>query len=492
MYKSYFLNIGIILSSLLFLSSCADKSIVDFKDNSSYIDYLKGKSEGDLKIALAKDAAYLTKRIDSVKDIVFYEDFSLSPTDEEENDKPNLVSAKAFSLLAADNIKEAFESYNHTLKYTQKYAIPKSEFNFSSEEDSDFLLDSNLSSTIKNAYFGKNKLGIKDIKLNTPDSLSVQTSYTYPTKFETVTVDRNAKKVRFRDFEIEIDTIYKSIVHLSLPGNLAPKILRCQAVDKRKVLMDSHGYYSYPNKALSTETLTALNLFRTILANAAKTIGKENIVIALEKIPKDSFELLAKVNSFNEDIIKVDENGEDGEVMGQMNRINEKYKTILGVKKQQIKMYFDNDVEKLQIYIETESNKITANSTAKAKDDNESSYRVFVQRDIEKYGIVDKKGNIIIKAEYNTLLDKGNSYFEEEIPNARKGQTYYLDGANRKLVKVPEGLLFRHRYNAEYAVFENENRQVGILKNNTKTIVPIAYLNIAKKDNIFMAYNIER
>ncbi|TDG35603.1 WG repeat-containing protein [Pedobacter changchengzhani] len=484
-----------ILILLLFtvtLTSCAQKSISDFKDKNAYIDYLKGKSLGDLKTALTKDTLYLQTRIDSVKDIVFYEDFSLSPTDNDETNNHKLEQAKKFTLTNVDSIKQSFLRYNETLLYTQKYALPNSEFRFSTAEDSDFLLDRNLSQTITNAYLGRDKLIANAIKLSTPDSIAVQTSYHYPTKFETLTINRNIKKTNYKDFEIEVDTIYKSVVHLSLPGALAPKILGCQAVNKEGILMDSHGYYSYPNRGLSNETLFDLNLLKSTLSDAIKAPDKEKALTALDKIPENVFELLATVNDFNADIMKVDENAEDSEVMGKMDSINEKYVGILGVKKQQIKMYFDDDVEKLYVFIATKIDTLNASVITKAKDDSDSKYRVFHQEDIGKYGIVDKKGNIVINAEYNKLVDQGNSYFEEEIdPNSRKRQTYYLDVAAKKLIKIPEGLSFRHKYTEEYSVFENENRQVGLLKNNSKTIVPFKYLNLAKKDNVFMAYDMK-
>ncbi|MEO5911632.1 MAG: hypothetical protein ABIP95_12135 [Pelobium sp.] len=373
MGKSYFFNIGIILSSLLFFSSCADKSIVDFKDKASYIDYLKGESESDLKLALAKDTLYLKTRIDSVKDIVFYEDFSMSPTTNDETEKPILKPVKKFGLTNADSIKQAFLLYNKTLRYTQKYALPNSKFSFYTPEASDFLLDRNVTHKITTLYLGKNKAMLTALRSSKPDSLIVKTSYRYPTKFETLTINKATKKVAYKDFEIVVDKIDKGVVNLSLPGKLAPEILGCQALNKEGILMDSYGYYSYPNRGLSNKTLSDLNLLKSALIDAIESNTQEKALAMLNKIPENVFKLMAEVNSFNADIMNVDENADDSELMVEMDNINEKYIGILGVKKQQIKMYFDDEVENLYLFIASESHTLTANIIAKSEEDETSN-----------------------------------------------------------------------------------------------------------------------
>ena len=490
MSNYYFLNIGIIISSVLFLSACADKSIVDFKDKAAYIDYIKDKSENDLKLILAKDVDYLKTRIDSLENIIFYEDFSLSPNDNEGEDEL-LQPAKKFMLTNVDSIKNSFLIYNKTLSYIQKYALPKSDFRFSTAERSDFLWDRNLNHTITNAYLDRNKVSPSALKLGTPDSLAVQTTYTYPAKFETLTINRNTKTAKYQDSEIQIDRNDNRVVHLSLPGALASKVLGCQAVNKAGILMDSHGYYSYPNKGLSSEVLYDLNLIKSTLNDAIKAIDKDKSLAIVNKIPDNVFELLATVNEFNADIMRIDENAEHFEVMDQMDKINEKYVGILGVKKQQIKMYFDDEVEKLYVFIATKNDTLRADAIAKAEEDSDSKYNVFYQKEIDKYGIADKKGNIIIRAEYSELKNKENDYFEEQNTENNTTQTYFLDALKKKLIKIPAGLSFRHKFSEEFSVFENENRKAGLLQNNSKTIIDFKYIKIAKKDNIFMAYEMK-
>lgn len=475
------------LIALISLASCSKNGFENSNSKTEYLKEIEGLSENSLKNQLKSDREYIQKLVEEVDGYEFY--FTMSFGFGEGGTKDEIDTAEIFSLPNADSVKLDFKNLKNNLFAEQKFSLPHSKFEF--YPDSEQYAFANLNTDeiqyeILQTYSGKNLIDAKKVGLKYIDSLTVKVSYEFPTQFDTLVLDILSKdSIQYKDFVIKIDTVSSDRAGLKIPFELYKDIIGENGITQEGILVSHNSYSAYPVMGLNPKIIEELNQTRKLMEEAEKVSDKEEMMKILDKIPESVFTHKNKINAYISDAKGLDKlnDKEFDEVTKAFREFESKYEDILWPIYQTVEVSFPNEIDKIYFYVADSKKKLTQNVIAVNEIPLQET-KVFYDESKEKYGIMDKNGQIVIPAEYNELYQNDDFYYNEIQDSITVG--YYLDLKNKKLEKLPANVKFFKKLNDEYAVFTDKNDYKGVLKNRKDEVIPYEYNNIDLAGNTFV------
>ena len=309
-----------------------------------------------------------------------------------------------------------------------------------------------------------------------------------------VEIDRTAEKtIQYKEEKIEINKISDQSIKMEVPPTL--NVLACRAISHNGVLMNTKGHSIFPVLGLSPQVEAQLREMIAILTTAAQSSDKEACIAELEKISDDNFTYIPLLVNFGKDFKKIDamgNNSNNNDVLKTIKEYKAKYAQILGPKYYSTELNFPQPYTKILLYVTTDTQTISREMIVDCEElaENEA-YRIFLDQDTEKYGIIDSAANIIIPAVHNSLHRDGRLYFSETTDNENT-ISYYLNETDKKFEKLPENIKFHQMLDNGFVVFADKDNYKGVSIGNKKQIVPYLYDNIQLNGKVLIARGSKR
>ena len=144
---------------------------------------------------------------------------------------------------------------------------------------------------------------------------------------------------------------------------------------------------------------------------------------------------------------------------------------------------------------QTKDNKITNdisnNSSNSPTQENQAEgvYRTF-EDDNHKYGIMNQKGDIVIKPVYDGLEKRSDFYYLTHT-DKQKDNFVWLDVQNKKLIILPNYADCHLNINKNMDVLFDNDQKMGVVQNGSKIIIPFIYQSIEKFGLYIFAKRVE-
>lgn len=486
------LYISLYLLIILNLSvSCKEKSIDDISNKKEYVELVCDLSENARKTRLLEDAAYLTGLLDSIKDVRLY--YSMSFGGGGISSNKDIKEVAAFSLPLADNVVSDF-SLIKDLNAEQKFELPNSDFKFHPGSIPDIINENDIKYELKKVFIKNTAIEPNNLKLQRADSLLVTANYTFATAFDTIIIHPEMKdKILYNNYSLDVDEADDNKIELEYPLDL--QVIGYQAISKDNKLMNNKSLSSFPIYGLNPEVIGRIEKTVAILKAASDINDQEALKHELEKIEDVDFEIIKGLKGAKIGYEQIKENNEDQEILEMIRQLKaymRKYADIFVPIKQHLELGFPQPYNKLLIYVSSNTRTISRDfiATCESEDDN-WGYNVYLDNTSGKYGIIDSKSNIVIPAAYSYLIQKNDSFFQENINNDTI-ITYYLIPEEKKFEKLPDNIYFVDYLNDNLTLFSNKDSYQGVLDKNRKEVIPYQYDNISLFDNLIMCAKSKR
>lgn len=471
-------------------ASCNNKGIEKNYNKKEYIESIYNLPDDSRKKQLSEDAEYLTTLLDSIQDIRIYYSFSFGSGSMSEED---VDAAPDFVLPQPDTVIAEFSRLK-TVVAGQEYSLPTSAFEVNIWDPLLNIDKKGFSYEIKKVFSNHKIVVPEDLGLQRADSLLVTASYTFATAFDTLIIDRDIQEdtLQYKEYVIDINEIDDHSIEIEYPVDL--QVLSYQAISTGKILMDSKGYSSFPVFGLSPKIEDQIKEMISILYAAAHLNDKEACKAELEKIDNDYFTCIVSLIDFHKAYRELRNKDKDNtdDILKIIKTYLEKYSNILGPRYQCLKLSFPLPYTEILLYVASDTQTISRDVVAVCDTtDIRGEYKVFLDNSIGKYGVIDGQSDIIIPAVYTSLRHVNNQYFEEEL-DWDHNVSYYLNVSEKKFEKLPDHAYFYDALNKDLAVFYNEDRYRGVLRDNKTQIIPYQYDQIDINGNVLIAKGSKR
>lgn len=407
-------------------------------------------------------------------------------------------SVPEFQPLDSILLKDKFNEYVLSSYFEQQFYIPLSDKNefrlFTNEQflfkddlfhkfhksykNSKYIFDyieDNVEVSKEEYYFLGKKINKKEIGLKGIDSIKTNMSITYPTKIEKIVVKPyEHKKINFKNHIIEIE---KSELELEIPIAISKDLQGIQGINKSNIRMNASTSSSYPLIEVHQKIKNEIEDLSRILNNVLVAKDKKQIIDLLNQLNQNHFNAKNMLVDFKKTADKLNkgikEKEDFNEIENYESLVNAGSKVIT-LENQSIIFDFPDEVKSIEIYLAKENNVISKNETLYSKDKKFNKYNIYGQ-DGEKherdlYGVVNKNGEIVIKAKYPQLEFIENEYFDIDY------ETYRINKDENKLEKLVD-YEYQVSIKPGYDVLRQKsgNEFTGILKNFETEVFPFKY-----------------
>ncbi|WAC42550.1 WG repeat-containing protein [Pedobacter sp. SL55] len=510
-----FKNIFFSVALILLICACNNATPEQTAEAKKYIARLKAMNYDDLKNQLKKDTALLNKLIKTST-------FNLQLTSHFSSGEKSAVhqSAPEFAInYDKTKVTELFNDYSKDLLFEQNFNDSYNDSTFSLYGQERFTYESRFSLTDDNhiikekdslfkpfvnqvvtdqkTYFFKGKKIAKAaIGLKRIDSIETEVSLKFATDFEKFEIGKNDKKVSYKNFDIEVESIDENMAQLQIPMGLYSDIIAYQAYNNKNLRMNSSALSTTPMLTVDskiTESLKELlSIFADVLEEKDEKSGKEklNEISQNQLNAKDNMaEFDAYITKLAKDKEKVKELGD----VGLYNEIANAGKKVIGTDKQFVVVEFPDDIKAIDVFVG--KNWVSLKNKQMVKygnhylnpkyfDEAKPNIVFYSHQNDRKFGISNREGEIMIKPAYNELSQLANEYFmgDEKL--------YWLNVANKKMVALPQFVNFEQSLKLGYDVFEKkigEENKSGVMLNREKIIIPFEYYGFEKHENFIIA-----
>ena len=498
-------NILQIILLLLINISCS-QSLKDTKTAKEYNDNLSEKSLTDIKNQLKSDTVFLNKLL---KDTTFNFRLVSHFFSFDGKHKPS-QSVPEFSInYDIPKMKELFNEYGENLNFEQLFhenyskdevrVFETDQFSFKSrmpENDSAFEeLKSNISFTEKLFFHQGKPLEIDEIGLKRIDSISTDIQLKIPVAFEKFSINKNQKKLKYKDFTIEVETIKKNMAQIIVPANLYHKIIGFQAFNNEGKRMNSGPFSAISVIEIGSEIKKEMKNLHEIITKILIENDESKAKILIKEINQKQFEAknnMAEFSDYLEELLKEKQKSEKlGNEIGLYEDIANKGKKVIATENKLLVADFPDDIKSIDVFVGTQFSDLKQQKNIKYNpkvflgEPNPSIiYNSFVKGNGLKYGIIDKNGNKIIEAKYKKIQPVRNDYFQIDE------KLHWLDKKNNNLVLLPGYSNYLETVKPGYDILEKisgETTLEGLMKNQKEIIIPFEYIYIENYGKFLVA-----
>ena len=499
-------NLIQILTILLFTTSCS-QVLKDTKTAEAYKNNLAKKSLSEIQSQIKSDTVFLN-------DLIKYTTFDLqliSHFSSSEKQKPN-QSVPEFTLNNdLPKMDEVFGKYCSKFSFEQSFdeTYSKDKFRIFGNDrfdyQSSFPIDgSNLKEQKSNIqiaekqffYQGKpileNEIGLKRI-----DSISTDIELKIPVSFEKLTLNQNQKKLKYKNFELSVESIKENTAQIKVPIELYQEIIAFQAYNKEGKRMNSGSISSIPILEISSEIKNQLNLVKEIFSKILNETDEAKAKLLVKEISQKHFDAkngMADFSDYIKELEKEKRKIEDfGDDISFYEEVAEKGRNVIAPESQLLVVDFTDDIKSLEIFVGTEFNVLKQQKTIlynpKSFYDRQNPniiYHTFRKGEGLKFGIIDKNGNKLAEAKYEKFHQLGNDYFSLDE------KLHYLNKEKGSLVHLSEYSGFWETVKPGYDILEKksgENLLYGLVKNQKEIIIPFEYSLIKNYGQFLVANN---
>jgi len=505
----------ILLFIAAYLMACSQEKVQQTVEAKKYIAMLQAMKYDELKSQLKKDTALLNRLIKtSTFTLQLTSHFSSGERSTVEKSVPEFKLNKDKTKTTA-----LFNDYTRQLYFDQNFSdntgnegfklYGQRRFTFESrfsltgdnhilsEKDSLFKAYEDEIETSEQAYFFKGKKIAKEaIGLKRIDSIETEVSLKFATDFEKFSIAKANKAVKYKDFDIQIESIKENLAQLKIPVALYSDIVGYQAYNKSDFRMDKQAFSATPmlciQKIVKDSLKELLQIFTQVLEENKEQESKQ----MLNQITQNHLD--AKVNmtafdaSFSElvkDKAKIKELGD----IGLYNETATLGKKVIDAETQFVLLEFPDDIKTIDVFVgktfvSLENKKMVkfGNHPPDLKffDTNNPNIVYYSVENSRKFGISNRDGETIIKPAYDELRQLDNEYFLGD------GKLYWLNTADKKMVALPQYKSFVQNLKPGYDVFEKtvgDEDKYGVVLNREKIILPFEYYQIEKHEHFIIA-----
>lgn len=465
---------SIALLIILTLVSCSSNATDRFKDKEAYLKGIESLSDSKRKQQLLKDADFIEKTLDDVKDISMYFGFSMSMSSGSSSSS-DVDEAKPFILNSKETYLNDFSKLNDSIIVVNQDLIEGlSNFDFYALKEEFQAIDrSDLIYTVKNIYENGSKKEKATNTLLPVDSIDVNVKLVFPTAYDSIVIPLHADSVIYKNEIIYIDSRTDNSIELKSPASV--NILDYRATSINGVFMDKSNYSSYPITGFSPIILKQIQESVDLLRKAAQAEDKQQSLAYINEIPSVNFENIALTIELGKDFKLVEKKKTDGykEVVNAINKLTEKYGRLLAITNQSIELGFPTAYDNIYLYVRSQNHECDTTLTVTVNKDDDYPYTTFSDSTKTKYGIVDHKGQIVIPATYPYLIRQDTLFYK--VMDENEDINYYLNETTKKLEKLPSNLSFVEKLNNDLIVFSNKDGYEGVLENLKDEIIPFKY-----------------
>lgn len=471
----------------LCIQSCSQKNSFTYMESKEgYTSHLQSLSDTRFKKQVQEDAELLSAVIDSISGFSFY--YAIGFGFGDGSNSSQVDTAQTFSLPSKDSIVRDFNDRRRQLYFEQTIALPSSIYGISAgykAEAFDYIAADDLKYDIQKVFVKGKEIIPNQLKLRQADSLLVKATYKYPLHFDSLTIPANENEITYGNYTLNINESQDNRMVFTVPLQLSNRVLDYRGVTADGTLIKSNSFSKFPITEIDAELLNILKNLRKSLASG----DKSNIMKTLEDLPDGTMQHLRQLESLHQDYLEYEQMTfeDDFEEIAHMRNLAEKYAPVLGVNDMQYEISFPNTIKDIQLYVAQEYDSISRNFTVRNLLTDRPKYNVFLDKDKNKYGIVDDQQNIIIPATYNKLLHRSNLFFMERKES--EFYTYLLDPKKKEFQALPKGLVFNSELKANdatYYLFADSNRNMGVFNKNLEEVLPFEFDNGLLCGNIFV------
>ncbi|WP_313375466.1 WG repeat-containing protein [Chishuiella sp.] len=493
----------------LFIISCG-QNLENTSNANSYVEFLQKKDVEEIKNQIRNDTVFLNKIVD-FSTIRYRISLSVSSSV-----KMKLTeSVPEFKQIDSILLKEKFNEYVLSSYFEQQFyiALPdKKEFRlFSNKQflfrddlfhkfndsykNSKYIFDyieNNVEISNEKYYFIGNKINKEEIGLKGIDSVNVNLSIKYPAKIEKIVIKPyEQKKINFKNHIIKIE---KSELGLEIPIAISKDLVNIQGINKSNIRMSASTSSSYPIIEIHHKIKNEIEDLSRILNNVLVAKDKKQIINLLNQINQNHFNTKNMLADFKQKADKLNKEIKEKEDFSEIeyyeSLVNSGRK-IITLENQFINFDFPDEVKSIEIYLAKENNIISKNETLYSKDKKFNKYNIYGQEEKDNYrslyGILNKNGEILVKAKYRNIEHVDNEYFNvDEGEGFDEFSEYRLDEKEKKFVKLSNlGYSYYGSVKPGFDILKDiKKEKFGIMKNFKEIIFPFDYEEIDFDPNI--------
>ncbi|UIR54667.1 WG repeat-containing protein [Sphingobacterium sp. SRCM116780] len=488
----------IFLLSFLFVISCKqERTFSKFENKTDFFNFLNKLSPADRTAFLKNQSADIDSTLKNAAGNSVYFSFSmgLSSGDEKKVDWDTVdfnqldIKEDPFVLTPADTLKAQFQDYVKQLTVLQHFKLPNSNFAYDAGES---LTDEDkIEVQFNQIYSGKTRIDSAAIGLKLVDSIAMTLHYDVPIGLDSLVILPGSKTAKFEGHELDIDTITAQGIEIDLPLEVYARYLDNRGVLKNDQVISTNSYSAMPLFGLHPKVKTfaekSSNLFKKY---GAKELSDADLIL-FEKEFTDEMFLGTKNLSICknekwkelEHLLKGDEDADVFDQIKKMREFLEKNQEYFGPTAQRLTIAYPYPVKAFNLYFTKESTRITQTKTAQVTREPGSSYAAIYDEKLNRYGIVDSIGHMLIEPKFEQLSRVSNGYFFDN----KDSISYYLNTKTKELEPVKKGYTIDKMLNKDLGVFENKDDFKGILKNNKEELVPFKYDEIELVNKLLIA-----
>ena len=444
--------------------------------------YSQEENDPFLKLTLPQAKKQLLEVISNINDVKKFSGMQIRIEAARKSAKPVFDDNPALPIepdkiraFIAESIESRIEQF--------KIILPKRRLELKSDfENGDVLnaISSKINVLVSKIYFkdgSSEKLAdtldygkIVQFSPKPMDSILLKINYKTYQNLQSYKVSKLTKSLKINDLEIAIDALKGNEFAFHCPASLTGKIIGVFAYHKSGKCLKQQNYSSN----------TAPNLFELDKEKKYATFLKETIV----KLDAKQFANTRQLYDF---ILEKDPT-----------------KDLINPNKDEISITnsiygFGGEIDNLVFYIKDKELEIEQQKTIKSEDpDNKLEIWEVISEETKKSGLVDKKGNVLIDAKYESLKPICKNLFafseEDKIQKDTSFTSYstkfLLLSSNKKSFKPLEKFeIFDQEISENYAIVEKAvNESYGIIDTNTwEFVLPMEYVFLRFKNNLLTA-----
>lgn len=479
------------------ITSCS-QNIEESKLASDYVEELQGKNLVDLKAKLQSDIIFVNKLIEATSfEFQLTSHFSAGQKVKAEKSVPE------FKIdYNIPEIKERFNDYCKQISFTQnfqenysqdKLVLENTDFSFNSnfdlsEKDSIFKqLKSKIKYEEKKAFYNGKIIELNQIGLKRIDSVLTDIKLEIPLAFDKFSIEKSqSTKKDYKGFIVETEKINENIAELTIPTELFKNVIGYQALNKKNLRMNVSAFSSNSILEITQNIKDNLRNLKNIFQKILNENNEDKAKSYLKEITQSMFDAKNEMFDFDNFVIELGKNKKRQEELGSYGiyeETAEKGKKVLWVQNEFVIVEFPDDIQSIEIYVQSNSIKLKREQTALCEKDKfyddlnpNIVFDKFERGKGHKYGISDKFGNKIIDAMYDydqNIEQRGNEYF------FISGKLHWLDVENRKMVPLSEFYDYHGTIKKGYDIFDKKKYgEVGLVKDRKEVILPFEYFSI--------------
>ncbi|MDL2214951.1 WG repeat-containing protein, partial [Dysgonomonas sp. OttesenSCG-928-M03] len=402
-------------------------------DVDEYIKELEGMSLDE-----AKD--FLRTEYDNYLKLKEWRNFFDIKEDQANVTKEDEEYTESFSALPSKEAISRFYKYWNDLYMFQTYEYPETKIEL--ESDSHVRLTGDLDYSAKAIYYADGTVdstfrALRRLnRLNTAkmvDSIRVEGDYVHIKDYSTY---KTAKDLNIEGGKVKIDDLSDNYVKITLTGT-----------------------------ACDIEEIDALNAEGKVLKRISKGMGSTE---QWEKVDL-YFERFEKIGKMIDRFKSLDEI---------KNTLRKEFRNLPSLNEETntryIEALYKGNISSLVLYKIEDRIRITEEKTLVNHDAsfNQGLICVFDKNE-DKYGFMDKAGNLAITPQYEKLQEINHLYYSLWKDDAESYEYYYLDTEEKKLNLLP-GVEHMHKVNETYAIAQREDKY-ALLGQEAKEISPYIY-----------------